>query len=60
MKHYNRVMLGKKSIYAAQCLAGGFIGADNNIGIDLSNKLGDEGRADAGVAYEKDSDESGI
>jgi restriction system protein len=45
MKNYYRVMLGKKSIFAEQCFAGNFIGADFGIAEDLSNKLPDEWRA---------------
>lgn len=45
MRNYYRVMLGKKSSYAAECLNGGFIGADFLIHEDLSRKLPDEWRA---------------
>ena len=45
MKNYYRVMLGKKSSYAAECFAGGFIGTDFLIHEDLSRKLPDEWRA---------------
>ena len=45
MKSYYRVMLGRKSIYAEECFAGGFIGADFGIAEDLSAKLPDEWRA---------------
>jgi restriction system protein len=38
MKAYNRVMLGKKSLYAAQCVKEGFIG------VDLTNQLPDKWR----------------
>lgn len=44
MKSYYRVMLGKKSIHAAEAIAGGFIGADFTIKEDLSRKLPDEWR----------------
>lgn len=44
MKHYNRVMLGKKSIHAARCLAGGFIGADYDIREDLTGQLPEDWR----------------
>ncbi len=44
MKRYFRVMLGKKSSYAAQGFSEGFIGADFSIGEDLSNKLPDAWR----------------
>lgn len=39
MKSYYRVMLGKKSAYAPECFAGGFIGTDFGITEDLSGKL---------------------
>ena len=42
-KHY-RVMLGRKSIHAQECFAGGFIGVDFGINEDLSRKLPEEGR----------------
>jgi len=45
MKNYYRVMLGKKSVFAEQCYAGNFIGADFGIAEDLSQKLPDEWRA---------------
>lgn len=45
MKSYYRVMLGKKSIYAEQCLAGNFIGTDFGIREDLSSRLPTEWRA---------------
>lgn len=45
MKSYYRVMLGKKSAHAEDCLAGGFIGADFGIPQDLTGKLPDEWRA---------------
>ncbi len=44
MKHYNRIMLGKKSSYAAQCLAGNFIGADYDIREDLTGQLPEDWR----------------
>jgi len=44
MKSYYRVMLGRKSAHAAECLAGGFIGADFGIDEDLSGKLPDQWR----------------
>jgi restriction system protein len=44
MKSYYRVMLGRKSVHAAECLAGGFIGTDFAIYEDLSRKLPDEWR----------------
>jgi len=39
MKKYYRVMLGRKSSHAEECLAGGFIGAGFDIKQDLSKKL---------------------
>lgn len=44
MKSYYRVMLGRKSVYAEECFAGGFIGTDFNIHEDLSRKLPEEWR----------------
>lgn len=43
-KRYYRVMLGRQSAHAAECLAGGFIGADFGIEQDLSGKLPEEWR----------------
>jgi restriction system protein len=45
MKSFYRVMLGRKSVYASECFAGGFIGADFGIHQDLSAKLPEEWRA---------------
>jgi restriction system protein len=45
MKSFYRVMLGQKSAYAADCLAGGFIGTDFGINLDLTHRLPDEWRA---------------
>ena len=45
MKSYYRIMLGKKSIYAEECFAGNFIGADFGIPQDLSRNLSEEWRA---------------
>ena len=45
VKSYFRVMLGQKSIHAAECFAGSFIGTDFGIDQDLSNKLPEEWRA---------------
>ncbi len=45
MKSYFRIMLGRKSVHAAECLAGGFIGTDFGIHEDLSRKLPEEWRA---------------
>jgi len=44
-KSYYRVMLGQKSVYAAECFAGNFIGTDFGIDQDLKNKLPEEWRA---------------
>ncbi len=45
MKNYYRVMLGRKSVYAAAAHAGGYICADYEIPQDLGSDLGDEWRA---------------
>jgi len=45
MKSYHRLMLGRKHVYAAECLAGGFVGTDFGIHEDLSRKLPDDWRA---------------
>jgi restriction system protein len=44
MKNYVRVMLGKKSIHAPECFAGGYIGGDFGIAQDLTGRLPDEWR----------------
>lgn len=44
MKKYYRVMLGRKSVHAEECLAGGFIGTDFGINQDLSRDLPDDWR----------------
>jgi restriction system protein len=44
MKSYYRVMLGRKSVHAADCLSGSFIGTDFDIHEDLSAKLPDQWR----------------
>jgi restriction system protein len=44
MKSYYRVMLGRKSVHAAECFAGNFIGADFGINQDLSQKLSEHWR----------------
>ena len=41
MKQYYRIMLGKKSVHAEECLKGNFIGADFAIASDLTKKLPD-------------------
>lgn len=43
-KSFYRVMLGRQSVHAAECLTGGFIGADFGIEQDLRDKLPDEWR----------------
>lgn len=45
MKSYFRVMLGRKSAFAEECFAGGFIGADFEIPVDLTQELPEEWRA---------------
>lgn len=45
MKNYYRVMLGRKSVFAADCFARGFVGVGFGFTMDLSNKLPDEWRA---------------
>ena len=44
MRSYYRVMLGRQSVNAAECFAGGFIGANFEIAEDLTNKLPDNWR----------------
>lgn len=44
MKHYYRIMLGRKSAHAPECFAGNFIGTDFAINEDLSRKLPEEWR----------------
>jgi restriction system protein len=39
MKTYNRIMAGKQSVYAAQCLREGFIGVDYEVSMDLTGRL---------------------
>jgi restriction system protein len=50
MKAYYRVMPGKKSAFAAECFAGGFIGADFEIAQDLSKQLPEEYRMFPSIA----------
>ena len=45
MKTYYRVMLGQKSVHAAECFAGNFIGTDFGIDQDLTHGLTEELRA---------------
>jgi len=44
MKNYYRLMLGRKSIHAEACFAGGFIGTDFGMHLDLTGRLPDEWR----------------
>ncbi len=44
MRTYYRIMLGAKSMYAPECFAGNFIGADYGIAEDLTGKLPDAWR----------------
>jgi restriction system protein len=44
-KSYYRIMLGKKSVYAAVCFAENFIGTDFEIHQDLTGELPDDWRA---------------
>ncbi len=44
MRNYYRIMLGKKSIHAQECLTGNFIGTDYGIHQDLTLKLPDDWR----------------
>ena len=50
MKKYNRVMLGQKSRYAEECLAGGFIGVHYGIDQDLTHEL-TENYSDFGTKF---------
>lgn len=43
-RSYYRIMLGQKSVYAAECFAGNFIGTDFGIDQDLTNKLPEQWR----------------
>jgi len=45
MKRYFRMMLGQRSIYSAECLAGNFIGVDFDIHQDLTSSLPEDWRA---------------
>ncbi len=45
MKNYYRVMLGRKSVHAAVCFAGNFIGVDFEINQDLKADLPEDWRA---------------
>ena len=44
MKYY-RVMMGRKSVYLQDCLAGGFIGVNYEIDQELTHELSDDWRA---------------
>jgi restriction system protein len=44
MKSYYRIILGKGNAYAAECFAGGFIGANYDIQDDISQKLPEQWR----------------
>jgi len=44
IKGYYRVMLGRQSAHAAECMAGGFIGANYEIHQDLSGQLPEQWR----------------
>lgn len=44
MKNYYRVMLGRRSVFAADCFARGFIGVDFDLPLDLTNRLPEEWR----------------
>src|SRR4051812_38607602 len=44
MKNYYKIMLGKKSMYADECLKEGFIGVDFGIEEDLTGKLPEDWR----------------
>lgn len=44
MVTYYRVMLGKQSVHATECLEGNFIGADYGVTDDLTDKLSDSWR----------------
>ena len=43
-RSYRRIMLGRRSMYAAECFAGGMIGADFGIDEDLTGHLPDSWR----------------
>ncbi len=45
MTNYYRLMLGKGSIFASECISGNFIGADFGIHQDLTGRLPDDMRA---------------
>lgn len=45
MRNFYRLMLGRKSVHAEACFAGGFVGTDFGIHQDLTGRLPDEWRA---------------
>jgi restriction system protein len=45
MKNYDRVMLGKKSVFAEQCFVGNFIGVDFGLKESLTGKLPEDSRS---------------
>jgi restriction system protein len=45
MKHYYRVMLGRKSVFAAECFEQSFIGVDFDIRKDLTHSLTEDWRS---------------
>jgi len=45
MKNYYRVMLGKGSVYAAECFSGNYVGVGFALAEDLTKKLPEEWRA---------------
>lgn len=44
MKNYYRLMLGRRSVYAADCFARGFVGVDFGLAVDLTDRLPQEWR----------------
>lgn len=44
MKNYYKIMLGRRSMYADQCLEGSFIGADYGFDFDLTEDLTEDAR----------------
>ena len=44
MKNYYRVMLGRRSVHASDCFAGGFVGTHFDLHVDLTGKLPDTWR----------------
>ncbi len=43
-KNYYRLMLGAKSVHAADCLKGNFVGVDFGLQQDLTNELPEDWR----------------